>query len=159
MKLAAALGKEVFSMKQTLYKPIYFLIIYVLGMVLTFDAFIWGRTSFLSVLGGIAAWLAVTAWIYTRGKRTIRKGEFLFLLSAVAATAIGSFLVAALSKEPEVSLFLSAVFLWPIGVPFQMLGELLSDSDENSILFIMIVPYLLIYFAGITGLRQNDRAA
>lgn len=135
----------------------YLLIIYICGMVLTFDSFIWGRESLISNFGGMIAWIAVMTWVYNRGKLTIKKGEFCFILSFVICTAIGSFLVASLAKEPEISLFLSVLFLWPIGIPFQWLGELISGNGEKSMFLIMIFPYLLIYFSGICGTKMNKK--
>ena len=90
------------------------LLIYVAGMALTFDSLIWGRESLHSAFGGMITWVAVMIWIYNRGKYTIRKGEFCFILSFIVGTAIISFLVASLAKEPEISLALSVLCLWPI---------------------------------------------
>lgn len=100
-------------------------------------------------------WVAVMIWIYNRGKYTIRKGEFCFILSFIVGTAIISFLVASLAKEPEISLALSVLCLWPIGISFQWLSEVISKNDEKSMLLIMIVPYILIYFSGIYGISRN----
>ena len=86
----------------------YLLLIYIAGMAMTFDSFIWGRESLHSVFGGMITWVAVMMWIYNRGKYTIRKGEFCFILSFIVGTAIISFLVASLAKEPEISLAFTA---------------------------------------------------
>ena len=131
------------------------LLIYVAGMALTFDSLIWGRESLHSAFGGMITWVAVMIWIYNRGKYTIRKGEFCFILSFIVGTAINSFLVASLAKEPEISLALSVLCLWPIGISFQWLSEVISKNDEKSMLLIMIVPYVLIYFSGIYGISRN----
>lgn len=127
----------------------------VAGMALTFDSLIWGRESLHSAFGGMITWVAVMIWIYNRGKYTIRKGEFCFILSFIVGTAIISFLVASLAKEPEISLALSVLCLWPIGISFQWLSEVISKNDEKSMLLIMIVPYILIYFSGIYGISKN----
>ena len=84
------------------------LLIYIAGMAMTFDSLIWGRESFHSAFGGMITWVAVMIWIYNRGKYTIRKGEFCFILSFIVGTAIISFLVASLAKEPEISLAFTA---------------------------------------------------
>ena len=84
------------------------LLIYIAGMAMTFDSLIWGRESFHSAFGGMITWVAVMMWIYNRGKYTIRKGEFCFILSFIVGTAIISFLVASLAKEPEISLAFTA---------------------------------------------------
>ena len=84
------------------------LLIYIAGMAMTFVSLIWGRESFHSAFGGMITWVAVMIWIYNRGKYTIRKGEFCFILSFIVGTAIISFLVASLAKEPEISLAFTA---------------------------------------------------
>ena len=140
---------------KNLIKQKYLLLIYIAGMAMTFDSLIWGRESFHSAFGGMITWVAVMIWIYNRGKYTIRKGEFFLILSFIVGTAIISFLVASLAKEPEISLALSVLCLWPIGISFQWLSEVISKNDEKSMLLIMIVPYVLIYFSGIYGLSRN----
>ena len=127
-------------------------------MIMTFEDVIWGRGSIISTLGGFVAWIAVVIFVYNLGKTAVRKSEFCFFLTVIVGTAIASFITAALSSNPEISAVLSVIFLWPIGIPFHALGELVSSNDEKSAFLLMIIPYTVIYLAGLHGIRHNNKS-
>ena len=134
---------------------LYVLISYIIAMVLGLESLIWGRFSFLSDVASIISLNFLMLSCYRHGYNCRDTIRFLRTLGVMTGGGILVIAIAYLNVNATICQVVSIIFLWPIGIPFLHLNEVILADSQMVRVILLSIPYIMIFVCGVTGVKKE----